>query len=372
VAVQAIPELMSVTATALPEAVSVLLFADLASEAQERSLAWLRLAQERGWPLASAVAATSAALTATCTGDISQALAFGEQATSGPGWLPVIAVGFLLRALIDRGATDQARSLLAQHQLTGELGPIWPFNVVRHARGRLHAATGDHAAASADLLAAGELAQRFGIINPALMPWRSDAALSLHSLSERQQARQLCAEEIALARRWGASTAIGIALRAAALIGDADRRIDVLTQAVAALRDSPARLELARALIDLGAACRRAGSTSQAREHLREGLDLAHAAGGVGLARRARDELVAAGGRPRRDAIRGRDALTPSELRVAQLAAGGQSNGQIAQALFVTRRTVENHLTSSYGKLGIRSRADLPAALAEAQPAPAV
>jgi len=83
------------------------------------------------------------------------------------------------------------------------------------------------------------------------------------------------------------------------------------------------------------------------------------------LADLARDELITAGGRPRRDAIRGRDALTPSELRVAQLAAAGQTNRQIAQALFVTRRTVETHLTSSYEKLGIRSRSGLAAALAE-------
>jgi DNA-binding CsgD family transcriptional regulator len=72
---------------------------------------------------------------------------------------------------------------------------------------------------------------------------------------------------------------------------------------------------------------------------------------------------VIAGGRPRRDAIRGRDALTPSELRVAQLAAAGHTNRQIAQALFVTQRTVENHLTSSYAKFGISSRVGLPAAL---------
>jgi DNA-binding CsgD family transcriptional regulator/tetratricopeptide (TPR) repeat protein len=365
-AVQAMPELMSVTATALPEAISVLLFADLANEAQARSQAWLRLAQERGWPLASAVAATSAALTAMWTGDISEALAFGDQAAAGPGWLPVITVGFMLRALIDRGAIDQAHSLLVEHHLARDLGPIWPFNVVRHARGCLYAATGDHAAAAADLLAAGELARRWGIINPAMMPWRSDAALSLHRLGRQQQARQLCAEEISLARRWGAGRATGIALRAAALVGDADRRIEQLIEAVAMLRDSPARLELARALIDLGAAWRRAGSTSRARECLREGLDHAYAAGGLMLTGRARDELVAVGARPRRNTVRGRDALTASELRVAQLATSGRTNAQIAQALFVTRRTVENHLTSSYGKLGIRSRAQLHQALREA------
>jgi DNA-binding CsgD family transcriptional regulator len=60
--------------------------------------------------------------------------------------------------------------------------------------------------------------------------------------------------------------------------------------------------------------------------------------------------------------------LTPSELRVAQLAAAGQTNRQIAQALFVTQRTVESHLTSTYGKLGISSRPELPAALAGAPP----
>jgi DNA-binding NarL/FixJ family response regulator len=77
---------------------------------------------------------------------------------------------------------------------------------------------------------------------------------------------------------------------------------------------------------------------------------------------------VAAGGRPRRDAIRGRDSLTPSELRVAELAAAGRTNRQIAQALFVTQRTVENHLTSTYAKLGITARPELGAALSGTPP----
>lgn len=48
---------------------------------------------------------------------------------------------------------------------------------------------------------------------------------------------------------------------------------------------------------------------------------------------------------------------------MAELAASGQTNRQIAQALFITQRTVENHLTGTYAKLGIGSRSDLPAAL---------
>jgi DNA-binding CsgD family transcriptional regulator len=229
-----------------------------------------------------------------------------------------------------------------------------------------------------DLLAAGETCQRFGIWNPALLPWRSCAALSLTALGDREQAIRLCAAEIELAERWGAGRAIGIALRAAGVVEGTGRGIELLTEAVTVLRPSAAPLELARALTDLGSAHRRGGSRAMARDLLCEGLDLAHALGGLALADRARQELVAAGVRPRRDALRGRDALTPSELRVAQLAAAGQTNRQIAQtnrqiaqALFVTQRTVENHLTSTYGKLGISSRSGLPAALADSRP-PAV
>jgi DNA-binding NarL/FixJ family response regulator len=80
---------------------------------------------------------------------------------------------------------------------------------------------------------------------------------------------------------------------------------------------------------------------------------------------RAGIELRAAGARPRRIARRGVDALTPSERRVATLAADGLSNAEVAQALFVTVRTIEMHLSATYRKLAIASRSQLPAALAD-------
>ena len=368
-AVRATPQLMSLTSTALPEAVTVLLFAGLSGEAREGAQTWLRLAQQRGWPLASALAATAASLVALYDGDVGQTLAYGQQAMSCGGWISVMATAFMIPALIDRGTLEEARALLAAANLNGRLGPTWPYNVARHARGRLYAAAGDHASAVRELLEAGERAELWGVRNTTLMPWRSDAALSLIALGDGHEASRLCAEEVELARQWGASRGLGIALRASGITEGAGRGIELLTEAVSVLRPSPARLELARALIDLGAAYRRAGSRARAREFLREGLDLAHALGGLALADRARRELVVAGGRPRRDATRGRDALTPSELRVAQLAASGQTNRQIAQALFVTQRTVENHLTSTYAKLEISSRPELPAALAGSRPA---
>jgi DNA-binding CsgD family transcriptional regulator len=367
-ALGATPQLMSVPSAALPETITVLLFADLAREARQWAQTWLQLAQQRGWPLSAAVAGTVTALIALYGGEVSDAAAYGPEVTAGRSdeWVSTFAAAFLVPSMIERDEADGARALLASRDLTGELGATWPFNPVRHARGILHAAVGDHAAACRDQLTAGDLAERWGIHNPAMMPWRSAAAISLAVLGDRQEARRLCTEEIDLARRWGASRAIGVALRAAGVVERGD--IEQLTEAVTVLRAAPAPLELARALIDLGAAHRRAGARTRAREVLHEALDLAHSTGGIRLANLARQELVVAGGRPRRAAIRGRDALTPSELRIAQLAAEGKTNRQIAQALFITQRTVENHLTSTYGKLDIRSRPGLRAALAGSRP----
>jgi DNA-binding CsgD family transcriptional regulator/tetratricopeptide (TPR) repeat protein len=350
----------------LTETTTVLLFADLTDEAQKWAQRWLRVAQQRGWPVASKVAATAMTLISLYRGDVTEAVAYGQEAMEGTGdtWISALATAFTVPALIERGRLEQAETLLARNGLSGELGPTWIHNTVRHARGCLFAATADHAAAARELLAAGERAERWGVRNPMLMAWRSDAALSLSALGDHDRADRLLAEEIGLARKWGADRAVGVALRAAGVTDQTGRGLELLTEAVDVLRRSPARLELARALLDLGAAHRRAGTRSLARELLRESLDLAHALGGLALADRARRELVTAGSRPRRDAMRGRDALTPSELRVAELAAGGQTNRQIAQALFVTQRTVENHLTSTYGKLGISSRPELAAALA--------
>jgi DNA-binding CsgD family transcriptional regulator len=131
---------------------------------------------------------------------------------------------------------------------------------------------------------------------------------------------------------------------------------DHLTPAVEALERTPAALDLARARSAYGAALRRAGRRSEAREELRQALDLAYQCGSAALAAATREELVAAGARPRTAALTGWDALTPSERRVAQMAAGGLTNREIAQALFVTPRTVEGHLTNVYGKLRVSSR----------------
>jgi DNA-binding CsgD family transcriptional regulator len=134
---------------------------------------------------------------------------------------------------------------------------------------------------------------------------------------------------------------------------------------VEALEQSPAALERARTLVELGAALRRAGRRRDARPPLRRGIELADGFGARAIARRGREELGATGARVPPRHARDRDELTPSELRVAMLAADGRSNKEIAQALFVTVEGVEWHLSHAYMKLGIRSRRELASALAE-------
>jgi DNA-binding NarL/FixJ family response regulator len=138
--------------------------------------------------------------------------------------------------------------------------------------------------------------------------------------------------------------------------------LPLLADAAASLSRSEARLEEAKALAELGAALRRANRRADARDPLRRGLDLAVRRGAAPVADLARAELRAMGVRPRR-AERGLSALTPSELRVARLAADWLGNRAIAQALFVTVKTVEIHLSSCYRKLAVPSRAELAAAL---------
>ncbi|HET9673553.1 MAG TPA: LuxR C-terminal-related transcriptional regulator, partial [Gaiellaceae bacterium] len=140
-----------------------------------------------------------------------------------------------------------------------------------------------------------------------------------------------------------------------------------LHEALAILEGSPAKLARARALYELGASLRRRNQRAEGRDHLRRVLELATACGAAELAEQAKEELLASGARPRTTAISGAESLTPSESRVARMAAEGLTNREIAQALFVTPKTVEVHLGSAYRKLGISSRMQL----AEAMAAPA-
>jgi DNA-binding CsgD family transcriptional regulator len=202
-----------------------------------------------------------------------------------------------------------------------------------------------------------------GIHGPSITQWRSRAATALLRAGEGDRARALSEEEVELARRWGAPRALAMALRVHGLVVGGDHGLTLLEEAAAVLESSPAKLERARALADFGAALRRTGRRVDAREPLRIAVELAQTCGATPLAEAARSELVAAGAKPRRQALSGAESLTPSELRVAAMAAEGMTNRDIAQNLFVTPKTVEVHLSSVYRKLDIGSRTQLASAL---------
>jgi DNA-binding NarL/FixJ family response regulator len=156
---------------------------------------------------------------------------------------------------------------------------------------------------------------------------------------------------------------IGRAQRTLGLICGGGEGLGLLQRAVDALTESQSQLEYAHALVDLGAAQRRAGHRIEARRPLQEGFAIAEQGGASALAERARIELAAAGARPRKTLRVGIDSLTPSELRVATMAAAGLKNREIAQNLFVTLKAVEAHLHHAYQKLDIASRDQIRDAL---------
>jgi len=273
------------------------------------------------------------------------------------------ALALLVEALVENGQSDAAQEALSSGGADSEIPPGLASNELVQARGLLRLARGDARGALDDFTDFARRDVLWGAANPVATRWRSHACLALRALGEHEAARRMAAEDVELARRWGAASGIGMALRAAALVDEDAASIDKLVEAVSILERSPARLEHARALTDLGAAQRRANRRAEARAALEEGLKIARRCTAGGLADRAATELRAAGGRSSDPTGSALEQLTVSERRVAELAARGLNNPRIAQTLFVTRKTVETHLGRVYSKLGIAGRAQLAQAL---------
>jgi DNA-binding CsgD family transcriptional regulator len=326
--------------------------------------------QARGSPLGLAGASAFTAFARHRAGELGPAEAAAhtclELATDVGGGIPTtIATAALVAVLVERADLEGAQTVLGR--LEGAYDPeLTTSQVVRESRAKLRMAEGDPGGALDELLAVGRWEQAMKISGTVVpVPWRSAAALAHAALGDTDVARGLAGEEVALARRFGAARAIGVALRARGLVEPGEGGIGILEEAVAALEGSEDRLEHARALVDWGSALRRSGRSREARRRLAEGMDIAHRSGARALVDRAHGELTLAGARPRRVALSGLDSLTPAERRVSDMAAAGMSNKEIAQALFVTLRTVEMHLSTAYRKLEIDSRRGLADALAD-------
>ena len=274
------------------------------------------------------------------------------------------AVALLMEALIEGGDTDGAERALHDYGLPDEIEPGPTTNFLLRSRALLHMAQGRPEQGVEDMLEFGRRDELWGGASPLASRWRSHTAVALIAAGENEQARRLAEEDVERARRWGLPGGIGAALRALALAEGGPRVVERLREAEAVHERSTARLEHARTLTELGGALRRANSRAEARGVLKRGLEMAESCGARAVAERARTELRAAGGRSSDPDADGVGQLTASERRVAELAAKGHSNPEIAQTLFVTRKTVETHLGHVYSKLGIAGRGELERALA--------
>jgi DNA-binding CsgD family transcriptional regulator len=271
-------------------------------------------------------------------------------------------VAVWIEVALERGEIEPAAELVERHgdSLARDRVTVDDYLV---SRGRLRIAEGDVRGGLADLLRCGELLESHRIVHST--DWRSDAAVALAELDDREQAERIAREGVAEARAFGAPRALARSLRAAGRAIGGDEGLELLEEAVSVADPSSARLEAAHALADLGAALVERRRRREGREALRLALELAQKCGATALADRVRGDLGAGGGRPPRLELSGVDALTPAERRVCDLAAGDLTNREIAQTLFVTEKTVELHLTNAYRKLGIRSRFQLASVLAE-------
>jgi DNA-binding CsgD family transcriptional regulator len=259
-----------------------------------------------------------------------------------------------------RRACGEAQALLERGGWQGAQG--W----VLMTRGFLELSIGDHEAAAAALGPAADFAIASGLPEPtangALLA--GDAAEAFAAVGRIEEAERLVAllEErgAALDRPW--AIAVGARCRGILLSADGDVAAAeaALERALAAHERLPMPIERARSLLVLGRIRRRGRKRRAAKAALEEALAIFETVGSPRWAEQATAEIAALGLRPGDS-----HALTPSEERVARLAGAGRTNQEVAAALMVSPKTVEAHLARVYRKLGIRSRAELGAQMAE-------
>jgi DNA-binding CsgD family transcriptional regulator len=318
-------------------------------------------------PRAFATASYARGLPQLWRGQVNEALADLETALDARryGWRQSAraAVAQYALCLVAVGELDRAEAVLTADAASSSAADV--EEAVRlYAVAELRRSQGRLTEALETALASGQLAEaHVPFLGNA--PWRGSAALSALALGDEDRALELATEMVRRSERTQVLHQRIRSLRVLGMCQGAEEGLDTLRQAVDLGLAAPPRLETILALIELGSALRRSNERAAAREPLQRAADLANRGGASVLYERARLELSATGARPRRDALlSGPASLTPSERRIADLAAGGQSNRQIAQTLFVTPKTVEYHLRNVYRKLDIESRRELPSALA--------
>jgi DNA-binding CsgD family transcriptional regulator len=258
-----------------------------------------------------------------------------------------------------QGDTDSAMAMLSDF----ELGPLdVDAHLIPEGIGWLALLSEQFDLAVMSFSDAASLAERDGVRGTAATSWRAGAARALAATDDLRAARELATESVSISRSFGAPGPLTLSLGAMAATGLGDP-LELLAEAVESADRSQEPLLALRSRLELGIALHNEGYDAKAIEVLRVAGDAAHKLGVPTISEAVIAGLRACGSRPVRLAIQGIEALTPAQLRVVRLAAGGATNAEIATTLFINIKTVESHLARAFRKLGVRSRNELPALL---------
>ncbi|MFE0135625.1 ATP-binding protein [Streptomyces sp. NPDC059037] len=261
------------------------------------------------------------------------------------------AVGILIETLLARGRVAEATRTAEQYSFGAPFPAAVVFPDAQAVHGELLLARGLTKDAAAELAAAGRRLDPRGMRNPAWCPWQLHLALA-EAEDAPERALATAHEATRRARGFATASAVGQALRISAEVSSGSARLKLLEEAVGHLERSPAAYELACALVALGGELRRAGRPKEAAEPLYRGLDAAVQCGADGLVGRARDELAAAGLRPRLLHSTETDTLTARERTAASLAVRGEPVARIAAELHTDEAGVVRLLSAVYRKVG--------------------
>lgn len=361
------------SAAGVEAAVSALVHAEREGEAEELARGLQDRAERRGSATWASVLGALRARAACRRGDLPEAVRLAQECLDrvpprGLGVFAAVPLAALVTAHTGRGLLEEAERCLYHPLAATTLRTRYGLDYLA-ARGIFGLAAGRPRAALEDFRACGERMRAWGMDTPALVPWRTGAAEALAALGDREGARALVEEQRALPVPRSARVRAG-ELAVLAETREVHLRPPLLREAVDLLRDGGAALDQSRALARLALALSALGESDRARAFAEQADRLAERCGAVPVRRAVADVLRA----PEPPVVHGdvpdADGLSPTERRVAALAALGYTNREISRKAHVTVSTVEQHLTRAYRKLGVRGRAELSPALTTVRPAP--